>query len=86
MLNIKQKDKKAIEKHLGCKFIRINPDEQNLNIFEAISKIQRNIKESSKKLYIDKISERLLILEFKSDHVIKLKCLKYFAKKILPSL
>ena len=29
---------KAIEKELGCEFIRINPGEQNSNIFIAINK------------------------------------------------
>ena len=35
---------------------------------------------------MDKISKRLLELEFKSDHSIKFKVLKYVVKKILPSL
>ena len=81
-----QKDKKAIGKLLGCKSIRINPDQQNFNIFEARRKIQRHIKESSKKSLIGKISKRLLELEFKSDHLIQSKCLSTLPKKILPSL
>ena len=35
---------KAIEKELDCAFIRINPDEENFNIFKAINEIYRNIK------------------------------------------
>ena len=31
------KRRKAIEKNLGCVFIRINPDEKNFNIFKAIN-------------------------------------------------
>ena len=30
---------KALEKELDCVFIRINPDEENFNIFKEISKI-----------------------------------------------
>ena len=35
--------KKAIEKELGCEFLRINPDEQNFNIFKVINKIHKHI-------------------------------------------
>ena len=38
------KRQKAIEKRLGCEFIRINPDEENFNIFEPINEIHRLIK------------------------------------------
>ena len=38
----------------------------------------------TKKSLIDDISERLLKLEFKSDHSIKSKYLKWIVKKILP--
>ena len=44
------KRQKAIEKELGCEFIRINPDEENFNIFKTINEIHRHIKESTKKL------------------------------------
>ena len=40
---------KGLEKELGCKFIRINPDKENFNIFEAENEIFRQIKESIKK-------------------------------------
>ena len=46
---------KAIEKELGCKIIRINPDEQNFNIFQFINEIHKHIKKSFKKSLIDKI-------------------------------
>ena len=67
---------RAIENELGCSFIRINPDEKNFNIFKAINKIHRHIKKSTRKSLIDKISERLLELEFKSNHSIITKPLK----------
>ena len=39
---------KALEKELDCVFIRINPDEENFNIFKEINKIHRQIKKSTK--------------------------------------
>ena len=39
---------KALEKELGRKFIRINPDKENFNIFKAQNEIFRHIKESNK--------------------------------------
>ena len=41
---------KAIEKKLGCEFIRINPAKENFHIFVAIGKIQNYIVKSTKKL------------------------------------
>ena len=48
------KRQKALEKELGCKFIRINPDKENFNVFKAINEIFRHIKESNKKSTINK--------------------------------
>ena len=36
-----------IEQKLGCKFIRIDPDKENFNVFKAINKIFRCIKQSA---------------------------------------
>ena len=80
---------KSIEKKLGFVFIRINPDEENLNIFKTINKIHRHTKKSTKKSLIYKISKKLLELELKSNHSIITKTLsrvKKTFKKILPSL
>ena len=41
---------RAIEKELGCVFIRINPDEKDFNIFKEINKIHRHIEKLTKKL------------------------------------
>ena len=71
----------ALERELNYVFIRINPDEINFNISKEINKIHRHIKKSSKKSLISNISERLLELEFMSNHSIKSKCLKCFVKK-----
>ena len=74
-----------IKKELGCKFIRINPDAKNYDIFVEIGKIQNHIIESTKKSLIDDLSKRLLELEFKSNYSIKSKCLKWVVKNILPN-
>ena len=75
---------KALERELNCVFIRINPDEKDFNIFREINKIHRHINKMTKKSLIDDILKRLLKLEFKSDHSIRSKCLKWIVKKILP--
>ena len=56
------KRRKPLEKELDCLFIRINPDEENFNIFKEINKKHRHIKKSSKKSLVDDVSKRLLEL------------------------
>ena len=83
---------RALEKELDFVFIRINPDEENFNISKEINKIHGHIKKSNQKLteqltkksLNDDLSKRLLELEFKPNHSIKRKCLKWIVKKILP--
>ena len=83
----------VIEKKLGCKFIRIDPDTNNYEIFVEISKTHNHIIESTKtwlrnqlkKSFIDKISKTPLKLEFEENHSIKSKYLKFIFKRILPS-
>ena len=41
---------KALEKELNCKFIRINPDEENFNINKANNEIFRQVKGSTKEI------------------------------------
>ena len=41
---------KEIETELSCKFVRINPDKENVNISKVNNKIFRSIKKSIKKL------------------------------------
>ena len=76
------KRQNEIEKKLGCKFIRIYPAERNFNIFKAINKIQRRFKESSKKSLIYRISKRSLEVEYKSNHSINSRVLKYAVSTI----
>ena len=86
--------KKVLQKELGCKFIRIGPDEESFDIFNTINQIHRHIKkstkestkESTKKYLIDQFSNKLLRLGSKSNNSIKTKYLKYAVKKILPTL
>ena len=86
---------KALEKELGRKFIRINPDKENFNIFKAQNEIFRHIKESNKestkeltkKSLTDELSNKLLKLEFeKNNNSIKSKYLKHVVENILPTL
>ena len=56
---------------------------KTLIFLKTINEIFRNIKQSTKKSLINKISMRLLGLEFKSDNKIKSKAMKYIVKKIL---
>ena len=81
ILTTKLKDKKQ---ELGCKFIRIDPDKEDFDIFLAINEMLRHIKQSTKKTLINKISTRLLRLKFKSDNVTKSKGTKFIVKKLLP--
>ena len=62
------KRQKTLEKQLSCEFIRINPDENDFNIFKVINEIHGQIKkltkkltkESTKKSFIDELSNKLL--------------------------
>ena len=74
----------TLERELSCVFIRINPDAIDFNIFKEI---HRHIKKSSKNSLIDKISKKLLELEFVKNHSIKSKCLKQIVEYfLLPTL
>ena len=77
--------KNRIEKELGCKFIRIDPSRKNFGIIDEFSKIKdyitkctnKTIKIKTRKGTIDKDSDKLFSLEFKSNNPIKTKCLKW---------
>ena len=47
------KRQKAIEQKLICKFIRIDPEKEDFNIFRTINKIFRQTKQSSKNILIN---------------------------------
>ena len=48
--NFETHREEILKKKLGCVFIRISPDEQNFNIFNAINIIHRHINKSTKEL------------------------------------
>ena len=83
--NNEEKRDKELKEELVSKFIRINPDEENFIINKIISEIHRHIKQSSKNLLTNKISRRLLSLEFRENHSIKSKCFTCIVKNILLS-
>ena len=84
---------KELEK-LGYHFIWVNPDEIDFSDYEEFGRVSTDIAESikkqteelTKKSLIDDLSKRLLELEFKSNHSIKSKCLKWIVNKMLPTL
>ena len=45
---------------------------------------KKQIEKLTKNSLINHLSKRLLGLEFKSNHSIKFKCIKWIVKKILP--
>ena len=72
--------------------IRIDPDKKDFNDYEEFGRASAYITESIKKQtgkstknsLINDLSKRLLGLEFKSNHSLKSKCLKWIVKKMLP--
>ena len=88
-----RKRQNELEK-LGHHFIRINPDKIDFNDYEEFGRLSAYIAESikkqseksTKKSLSDDLSKRLLELEFKSNHSVKTKCLKWIVKKILPTI
>ena len=73
-----------IESH-GITIARTNPDAADFDMNRLINQIYTYIIKSTKKSLIDYLSKRLSGLEFKSNHSIKLKCLKWIVKNILPN-
>ena len=78
--------RKALEKELSCKFIRINPDEEEININKANHEIFRHIKESTKEINkkstINSVKKLLKAAsEFKNNNIIS-----NFTKKFIESL
>ena len=68
----------------GITIIRTNLDDTNFNMNKLINQVYMYIIKSTKKSLIHDLSKRLLELEFKSNHSVKSKCLKWTVKKILP--
>ena len=80
-----------IESH-RITIIRTNPDATDFNMNRLINQIPhtllnqlKNPESINKNSLTDDLSKRLLELEFKSNHSIKSKCLKWVVKNILPN-
>ena len=73
-----------IERYLNCKFYRINSDAENFDIFFEISKIQNYITKSNEEKMKIKFTRELL--SYISSISKPLKYIRYFIKKILPTL
>ena len=89
--NYEESRTKMIENH-EISLIRTNPDDPNFDIKNLIVQIRvcikeqkKQLKKKTKKSLIDDLLKRLLELEFKSNHSIKSKCLKWVVKNILPN-
>ena len=67
----------------GITIIRTNSGAADFDMNRLIKQIYMHIIKSTKKSLIDDLSKRLLELEFKSNHSIKSKCLKWIVKNIL---
>ena len=73
-----------IQSH-GITIIRTNPDAADFYMNRLKNQIYTYIIKSTKKSLIDDLSKRLPELEFKSNHSIRSKCLKWVVKNILPN-
>ena len=83
--NEESKRKIEIEKYSDCRFVhRINPDVEGFDIFLEISKIQTYITQSNKEKLKSKFAKELL--SYVSSVSKPLKYIRYFVKKILPTL
>ena len=72
---------KELEK-LGYNFVRINPDKTNFDEYEKFGRVQKYIKNSTKKSLIKDLLKRFL----EPNHSIKAKCLKWVVKKLLSTI
>ena len=92
-LEYEQSRQLMIESYGIITIIRTNPDAADFDMNRLINQIYTHIIKSTKKQtkvstkisLIDDLSKRLLELEFKSNHSIKSKCLKWIVKNILPN-
>ena len=57
---------------------------KTLILFKTANEIFRHIEQLTEKALITKVSIRLLVLELKSDSMVKSKSIKFIVKKLLP--
>ena len=80
-----EQSRRFMIENYGIAIIRTNPDAADFDMNKLINQIYTHIIKSTKKSLIDDLSKRLLELEFKSNHSVKSKCLKWIVKNILPN-
>ena len=87
--NYEKSIKLMIQSH-AITIIRTNPDAADFDMNRLVNQIYTHIikstKKQTKKSLIDDLSKRLLELEFKSDHSIKSRCLRWIVQKNTPHI
>ena len=78
------KRQREIEKELNCVFFKTNPDAADFNINKLNNQIFKHIIQSKEEKLKNKFAKELLT--YVSSIFIPLKPIKYFVKKILPTL
>ena len=78
------KRQREIEKKLNCVFIRTNPDAADFNMNRLKNQIYKHIIKSKEEKLKSKFAKELL--SYASSIFIPLTPIKYFVKKILPTL
>ena len=78
------KRQREIEKELNCVFIRTNPGAADFNMNRLKNQIYKHIIKSKEEKLKSKFTKELL--SYASSIFIPLKPIKYFVKKILPTL
>ena len=78
------KRQREIEKELNCVFFKTNPDAADFNINKLNNQIFKHIIQLKEEKLKNKFAKELL--SYVSSIFIPLKPIKYFVKKILPTL
>ena len=78
-----EKSRQLMIESCGITITRTNPDSPDFDTNRLINQIYTHINKSTKKSLIHDLSKRFLELEFKSNHSVKSKCLKWIVKNIL---
>ena len=78
------KRQREIEKEINCVFTRTNPDAADFNMNRLRNQIYKHIIKSKEEKLKSKFAKELL--SYASSTFIPLKPIKYFVKKILPTV
>ena len=80
------KRQKYIEKKLNCNFIWNDPYENNFNVLKLLIKYIDKFKNHVKDYLINRISKKILVLEFESNHSILSKTFQRSVNNIFSDL